>query len=162
MKGEIKRICELQPHYSSQNTPEMKERGVALRRGLKQAIESIESSLAEALGEFGDDLFVEASDGIGRKTELPWVRFSSRRMSPKATEGFYGVVHFSTDGSAVHVTVGCGASRFQNGEFVVLPDDQLDSQTEWARNVVMEALGTLEPFTDSADSGATRELPRSF
>ena len=162
MKDAIKRICELQPHYSFQNTPEMQERGAALRRRLKPAIERMEPSLAEALVEFGGELFVEASDGIGRKTELPWVRFSSRRMSPNPREGFYCVIHFSTDGSAVHVTVGCGASRFQNGEFVVLPDDQLDSQTEWARNVVMEALGTLEPFTDSHDFGASRELPRSF
>jgi hypothetical protein len=85
MKGEIKRICELQPHYSSQNTPEMKGRGVALRSGLKPAIERMESFLAEALGEFRDEFFVEASDGIGLKTELPWVRFSSRRISPYIT-----------------------------------------------------------------------------
>ena len=85
MKDVIKRICELQPHYSFQNTPEMQERGAALRRRLKPAIERMEPSFAEALGEFGDEFSVEASHGISRKTELPWARLSSRRMSPNPT-----------------------------------------------------------------------------
>ena len=103
MKEALKRICELQPHYSSENTPEMQERGAQLRAVLKPAIEQLKPTLAEALGRFGQDFDVDASDGIGRKTELPWVRFCSKNMSPSPTEGFYSVIHFSTDGSAAHV-----------------------------------------------------------
>ena len=118
--------------------------------------------LAPVMGSFGESFHVDASDGIGRKTELPWVRFCSSAMSPHPTEGFYCVLHFSTDGSALHVTVGCGSSRFFNGYTVVLPDSEIDTQTEWARTVIRERLGTLSPFTDPPEFGASRRLPKSF
>jgi hypothetical protein len=162
MKEALKRICELQPLYTAENTPEMKERGAVLREALKPAIEQMKPDLSRALGPFGGSFTVDASDGIGRKTELPWVRFCSEEMSPSPTEGFYAVIHFSTDGSAVHITLGCGSSKWHKGSSVPLPDKELDAQTAWARSVVKEALGTVEPFSDAADFGATRKLPVSF
>ena len=162
MKGELKRICELQPLYTAKKTPEMGERGGIVRGPLKTALEALEPILAPTLGRFGGDFHVDASDGIGNKTELPWVRFCSKEMSPKPTEGFYCVLHFSTGGDAVHVTVGCGSSRFSNGYSIVLPKPELDRQTAWARSVVVEGLGTLDPFTDPPEFGATRPLPLSF
>lgn len=133
-----------------------------VRSDLKIELDGLRPRLAAALAPFGSDLLVEGSDGIGRKTELPWVRFCSRNMSPNPTEGFYCVTHFSTDGSAVHVTVGCGSSRFHKGSSVPLPDHELDVQTDWARRVVIEQFGTLVPFDDPADFGARRPLPISF
>jgi hypothetical protein len=125
MKAAIRRICELQPEYSADNTPAMQERGRLLREDLVSQLRALEEPLSAALGRFGGDFSVDASDGIGRKTELPWVRFCSRGMSPRPTEGFYSVLHFSTDGSAVHVTVGCGSSQFVNGSFRRSPDEDL-------------------------------------
>ncbi len=162
LKNDLKRICELQPSYTSLNTPEMQERGGLLRGPVKLAIEALRPMLSPELGRFGSDFHVSASDGIGRKTELPWIRYCSRSMSPRPTEGFYCVIHFSTDGSAIHVTLGCGSSRFFNGYSVVLPDDELDAQTAWARAVISEQFGNIEPFTDSSQFGATRPLPLSF
>lgn len=162
MHEALVRICELQPAYSSQNTPEMQERGDLLRHSVKPALEALKHRIAPCMGRFGDDFHVDASDGIGRKTELPWARFCSEIMSPKPTEGFYFVMHFSTDGSAVHFTIGCGSSRYERGEFVVLPDREIDRQTEWARGVIREKFGTLSPFDDIADFGAKRPLPKSF
>lgn len=158
----LKRICELQPAYSPDNTPAMIERGELIRRNVRSSIDSMRHVLAPALGEFGSTFHTDASDGIGRKTELPWVRFCSEAMSPKPTEGFYSVIHFSTDGSAVHITVGCGSSRFFRGSSIVLPDKELDAQTAWARSVVLEKFGTLDPFRDPPSFGASRRLPRSF
>ena len=43
-----------------------------------------------------------------------------------------------------------------------LPSQELDAQTAWARRVVIEEYGTLSPFHDTADFGATRPLPVSF
>lgn len=140
----------------------MQERGEILRRRVKPAVEALKERLASRMGRFGKDFHVDASDGIGRKTELPWVRFCSEAMSPKPTEGFYFVMHFSTDGSAVHFTLGCGSSRYKGGEFVVLPGPEIDRQTDWARTVVGEEFGTLVPFDDPADFGARRPLPKSF
>lgn len=162
LRETLERICQLQPEYSAANTPAMQERGRLVRGDLKAEIEKLRPRLSVALGAFGNDLFIDTSDGIGRKTELPWVRVCSRGMSPNPTEGFYCVMHFSTDGSAVHVTVGCGSSRFHKASSVPLPDDELDRQTAWARHVVIEEFGTLEPFGDPADFGARRPLPISF
>ncbi|CUH46438.1 hypothetical protein RUA4292_00604 [Ruegeria atlantica] len=162
MWKDLKKICELQPNYSSKNTPRMQLRGEVLRGPVKDAIEDLETVLAPKLGRFGGSFHVDASDGVGRKTELPWVRFCSSEMSPRPTEGFYCVIHFSTDGSAVHVTLSCGSSRFKGGEFVILPDREIDAQTSWARAIVANEFGSLEPFVDDAEFGATRPLPKAF
>lgn len=54
------------------------------------------------------------------------------------------------------------SSKFDNGYSITLPGDELDNRTAWARGVVLEARGTLEPFTDSNDFGARARLPKSF
>ncbi|MFC6463327.1 MrcB family domain-containing protein [Paracoccus aerius] len=162
MRDTLRRICELQPYYSSKNTPEMQERGRLVRQVLTEDIRALRVLLSAALGEFGHDILVEGSDGIGRKTELAWTRFCSEEMSPRPTDGFYVVLHFSTDGSGVNIAVGCSSSKFHNGYSVVLPPNELDNRCEWARRVVLEDRGSLEPFTDPSDFGARAKLPQSF
>lgn len=162
MRDTLRRICELQPAYSSVNTPEMQERGRLIRQKLAEEIRELRDPLVRALGTFGHDFFVEGSDGIGRKTELAWARFCSEGMSPRPTEGFYVVLHFSTDGSGVNIAVGCSSSRFHNGYSIVLPLEDLDKRCEWARQIVFEDRGSLAPFTDSNSFGARAKLPKSF
>lgn len=162
MRETLRRICELQPYYSSKNTPEMQERGQLIRQDLTRELRDHEDPLSRALGGFGHDFHVDASDGIGNKTELPWARFCSKAMSPKPTDGFYVVLHFSTDGSGVNIAVGCSSSKFYNGYSIVLAPEEIDERTEWARRVVLEDRGTLAPFTDANDFGARLPLPKSF
>lgn len=162
LTSDLAKVCSLQRHYSAENTAEMQARGQIVRGALPAHLRLISTDLARGLGAFGGDLIIEASDGIGRKTELPWIRFASKRMSPRPTEGFYCVTHFSTDGTAFHITIGCGSSKFSNGSSVPLPDVELDRQTSWARSVVLRAAGTLSPFLDHASFGARRKLPVSF
>ena len=64
----IRRISELQPYYSPDNTPEMQERGRLIRGDLANGIRALCGPLSAALGRFGGDFRVDASDGIGRKT----------------------------------------------------------------------------------------------
>ncbi|UXX82085.1 DUF3883 domain-containing protein [Roseovarius pelagicus] len=162
MRETLRRICELQPAYSSENTPEMQKRGQLIRQKLPEEVRALQEPLARALGPFGHDFFVEGSDGIGRKTELAWTRFCSKEMSPRPTDGFYVVIHFSTDGSGVNIAVGCSSSKFHNGYSIVLPLEELDKRCEWARGIVMEDRHSLEPFTDANDFGARAKLPKSF
>lgn len=162
MRDTLRRICELQPEYSSENTPEMQERGRLIRQELAEEIRALREPLARALGPFGHDFFVEGSDGIGRKTELAWTRFCSKEMSPRPTDGFYVVLHFSTDGSGVNIAVGCSSSKFYNGNSIVLPLEELDKRCEWAREIVLEERGNLSSFTDANDFGARAKLPKSF
>jgi hypothetical protein len=46
----IKEICELQPKWTSKNTPEMKRRGELIRKDLAQAIRSNEVEFKKDLG----------------------------------------------------------------------------------------------------------------
>ncbi|WOI35000.1 DUF3578 domain-containing protein [Tritonibacter scottomollicae] len=162
MRDTLRRICELQPTYSSENTPAMQERGRLIRQKLVEEIRALRNPLTRALGPFGHDFHVEGSDGIGRKTELAWVRFCSKEMSPRPTDGFYVVLHFSTDGSGVNIAVGCSSSKFHNGSSIVLPLEELDKRCEWAREIVFEERGRLKSFTDANDFGARAKLPKSF
>ena len=75
-------ISSLQPHYSPDNTDKMQQRGHLIRNTLVDEIQSRKKILQSALGDFGMDFDVGASDGKGRKTEAPWVRSYSRSMSP--------------------------------------------------------------------------------
>lgn len=155
-------IAALQPAYAPDNTPEMQARGRLIRKDLADEVAALGPVLAERLGHFGTDFSVDASDGIGRKTEAPWVRFYSKRMSPTPREGFYAVVHFSADGSAFWVTVGCGSTIWNGGDLRPLPDAELQKRTDWARSVVIGSVGSVEPLVDQISLGAKAALPRTF
>jgi hypothetical protein len=158
----LREICALQPSYSWINTPAMKRRGELIRRLLPEEIRQSEDEIRAALGEFEDDFDIEGSDGIGRKTEAPWVRFYARSMSPSAREGYYVVIHFAADGSAVYITVGCGSTTWANGDLKPVSDDELKRRTEWAREIIEHRFGSMLPFADEIALGAKAALPRTF
>lgn len=158
----LRQISQLQPAYSPSNTPPMQARGSLIRSTLVGEVRGLAAVLSSELAEFGDDFGVEASDGIGRKTEAPWVRFFSRRMSPTPRDGFYVVIHFSADGSAFWITVGCGSTVWNGGDLRALPDAELQERTQWARSVVNRQLGGVGQFIDTIALGARASLPKSF
>jgi hypothetical protein len=157
----LRRICDLQPSYSPNNTPEMQERGQLIRHALPDEFRSMSAELRTALGPmFGPEFGVDASDGIGRKTEAPWVRIFATSMSPRPTAGWYVVVHFAADGQTVFVTVGCGSTVWSNGSLKRESPAKLAEQTDWAQSVVRHKFGTLAPFEDTIELGAKAPLPR--
>ncbi len=158
----IEKICILQPKYSSRNTPDMQERGRLVRSELASAVRAEIPRLQAAFDSVFNDLYVDASDGIGRKTEAPWVRLYSRAMSPSPREGFYLVLHFAADGSGCFVTVGCGSTIWRGGDLRPLPDKDLSDRTSWARLVVIDSFGELAPFSDQMSLGAKAGLPKTF
>ena len=156
------RICELQPSYSPTNTSEMQERGRLIRQELPAEVRESESDLRLALGLFGDEFDVGASDGIGRKTEAPWVRFFAKSMAPTPRDGFYVVIHFAANGSAVFISIGCGSTIWSNGDLRAVSDEELKARTDWGREVIRERFGSLHPFTDEMLLGAHAALPGTF
>ncbi|KPA87828.1 hypothetical protein PF66_05786 [Pseudomonas asplenii] len=162
MESTLGKVCALQPKYSSTNTPEMQERGHLIRSVLAGELRTRLPALQKAFDSVFDDLAVEGSDGIGRKTEAPWVRVFSRAMSPTAREGFYLVIHFAADGSAVFITVGCGSTIWSGGDLRPVSDDELKARTSWARSVVQQRWKALSPFDDEIVLGARASLPRTF
>ncbi len=162
MKEILAHICRLQTKYSSSNTPEMKERGHLIRHELAQELRDRLPNLQKAFDGVFDDLEVEGSDGIGRKTEAPWVRLFSKAMSPNAREGFYLVIHFAANGSAVYFTVGCGSTVWSRGDLRPVSDDELMRRTAWARSVIEQRWETISPYHDKIALGAHAPLPRTF
>ena len=162
MKNVLERICDLQPKYSSSNTPEMQERGRLVRSDLAHNLKDRLPTLQRAFDVIFDDLAVEASDGIGRKTEAPWVRLFSKAMSPNPREGYYFVIHFSADGSSIFFTVGCGSTIWSGGDLRAIPDEELRVRTSWAKAVITQRFKSLTPFTDKIDLNAKAPLPKTF
>jgi MrcB-like, N-terminal domain/Domain of unknown function (DUF3883) len=162
MQTTLKNICLLQKKYSSTNTPEMQERGHLIRGVLTQELRDLLPKLKTAFDTIFDDLLVEGSDGIGRKTEAPWVRLFSKAMSPNPREGFYLVIHFAADGSAVFITVGCGSTVWSGGDLIPVSDHELQKRTSWAKSVIEQRWESLSPFNDQISLGAKAALPRTF
>lgn len=162
MQQILAQICALQPRYSSSNTPEMQERGRLVRTELVAELRSRLTELRSAFDPAFDDLDVDASDGIGRKTEAPWARIFSKAMSPNPRSGFYLVIHFAADGSAVFVTVGCGGTIWSGGDLRAVSDEELIRRTSWARGVVQERWGSIAPFDSEMRLGAKASLPKTF
>ncbi|MCM0028711.1 MAG: DUF3578 domain-containing protein [Polynucleobacter sp.] len=140
----------------------MQERGKLIRTDLANQLRHRLSVIRSAFDPIFDDLAVEASDGIGRKTEAPWVRIFSKAMSPNPREGYYFVIHFSADGTAIFFTVGCGSTVWSGGDLRAIPDKELEIRTSWAKTVVLQRFKTLEPFTDNILLGARAPLPKTF
>lgn len=160
----IKQIAQLQTQYSSENTPLMAERGLLIRQHLPKALSAHANTFAERLGSHGSFLKIEGSDGIGRKTQAPWVRLFSEELSPSATTGFYVVLHFSVSGELCFVTVGCSATRWDNdkGDLVKTSDDDLKAKVDWAIGVLDKKGLDRSAFTDTISIGSEHSLPKSF
>lgn len=160
----IKQIAALQLQYSSENTPAMAARGLLIRRDLPRALGAYSSAFAERLGPHGDHMKIEGSDGIGRKTQAPWVRIFSGELSPSATSGFYMVIHFAVNGELCFVTVGCGATRWDNekGDLVKSSDRDLKAKVDWAVGVLDKQGLDHSTFADTIAIGSEHSLPQSF
>lgn len=162
LKAILKKICDLQPSYSSENTIEMQERSRLIRSELVSELRARSSMLSPHMGEYGGDFLVGASDGIGRKTEAPWVRFCSEKMSPAPTDGYYFVIHFSRDGTACFLTVGCGSTKWENGSLTPLKQDKLLEKTQLAKRALLSEESSLGNYQDEISLGANAPLPKTF
>ena len=140
----------------------MKERGALIRQELPSELRSRLSLLKGMFNDIFDDLAVEASDGIGRKTEAPWVRICSKAMSPSPREGYYLVFHFAANGSAFYITVGCGSTIWSGGDLRAVPDKELEQRTSWAQEIISSKLGELASFEAEMKLEAKAPLTRTF
>ena len=127
LPGILNEILSLQPMFSSLNTPEMERRGILIRKSAP----SVLLSWAENHG-----LSTEGSDGVGRKSRIPWFRAYSRLHSPKATTGWYIVFLISFDGSAVYLSLIQGTTDYINNKFIRKPSEELASRVLSARQIL--------------------------
>ena len=138
------RIAQLQASYSSQNTPEMQERGVLVRQTAPSIIQDF---LAQGSVGGVEDVKVRGQDGVGLKNRVPFVRVFSQDLSPKPTQGWYVVYLFSTTGDSVYLSINQGTTKFENGSFVPRDPEELKESAESARQLLREELIAHGRFT---------------
>lgn len=142
MRDEIQEILLLQENYTAVNTETMQRRGVLVRRELPAKIREHVAKISSEgrVGDFG----VEGSDGVGRKTLIPWIRVHSKVRSPKPTSGWYAVYLFSSKGDRAYLSLIQGTTYWDGGELRRRPESELASRVRWAR----ESLGLTETPPD--------------
>ena len=124
LKETLERILELQNDFNSANTPEMKERGILIRKIGPEILRSWIKSHPK--------LSAEGRDGTGRKTLVPWFRVHSPENSPSATTGWYFAFLFSADGNSVYLSLMQGTTNFINNQFIRKSPDILYERAVWA------------------------------
>lgn len=127
----------------------MQERGRLVRHDvaswLREQLPAFKSSAPVEI----DDWQVEARDGTGLKSEIPWVRVHSAGRSPSATTGWYVVYLFGAQGDHVYLSLMQGATVWQNGEFRSRPRSELRRRAQWARDVLAARLSARPDLVDA-------------
>jgi hypothetical protein len=138
ISSQIREVLELQKEYTFKNTPAMQRRGKLIR-------EEIAGSLIENLDRFKSkyeitiqDLWVQGKDGDGNKAEIPWVRLSSKELSPSATKGWYVVFLFSATGSNCYLSLGHASTTYDGDSMErryqkALSPEVAESLMNWGR-----------------------------
>lgn len=149
-------IVSLQREHTSANTPAMARRGELVRKELKSEIMERRLDLATALGRYGDDLGAEGSDGIGRKSLVPWARFFSRRMSPTPTRGWYVVYLFHPDATGVSLCLSHASTTPKDGNFQSRSQAETEELVAWAQSVLRNEFADGSDVRDGVHLGRHR------
>ena len=94
-------VLNLQPQFSAKMTGAMEKRGVLIR----DVVLAIRRHLLPELRRVIADLEIEGKNGSGNPARVPWVRLFSPKHSSNPQVGHYLVFLFSSDGSAVFLSL---------------------------------------------------------
>lgn len=155
---------DLQPSWTSKNTPEMRARGVIIRQELPSALRRHAAALAQALDAAPSPggLGIEGRDGTGLKTEVPWVRVFGREQSPSATTGWYVVYLFSATGQRVYLSLNQGTTIWTGGDYKARKAEDLRARVGWARPLLAEAVATRQDLQETIQLDARTPLGRGY
>jgi hypothetical protein len=163
MRELLRDVLRLQPAWHSKNTPEMEKRGRLVRRDVVNWLREQLPAVERAVPDEVDDWTAEGSDGAGLKSEIPWARVYSARLSPSATVGWYVVYLFGARGDRVYLSLMQGATRWRNGEFQPRPRHELRQRSEWARAALAASLQVRPDLVETIELGARKSnLGRAY
>jgi len=83
----IMQILELQLEYTDRDTDSMRKRGELVRTDIPAILRGWGVRPVADGGWVPFDAGVQGKDGIGRKSQVPWVRVHSVELSPSSTTG---------------------------------------------------------------------------
>jgi hypothetical protein len=161
MRELFETVMALQARHSSQNTPEMMERGKLIRDAIPAEMREWSAAKAAALLPFRGRLNVQGRDGTGLKTFVPWVRIHSPEMSPSAQSGWYVVYLFRSDGEGVALCISHGSTRFDGRDFKPRSASEATQLMAWGRAIIgpqAKANGMIE----GVDLGSSKRLSKAY
>ena len=121
----LEEVLQLQKRYSSSPTEDMQERGILIRK--------VAPSIVRGWISKEEVNFSEGSDGVGRKSRIPWFRVFHQDYSPSATMGWYLVYLFALDGSAVYLSLNQGTTFSTGNDFVTRDVKETQDRVDRAR-----------------------------
>ena len=139
----LRETLALQKSWTSSNSEPMQRRGVLIRHFGPSALEEERDEFARVFQVERGGVVIEGRDGTGPKSEIPWFRYGSQAMSPRATDGWYCVYLFCADGSAVYLSLTCGSTNWNGSSFVPRNSDELRSLASWGKSVAAQELAEL-------------------
>jgi hypothetical protein len=81
-------------------------------------------------------LRVEARDGTGGKSRVPWIRIFDPKTSPSSTNGWYVVILFSASGDGAYLSLNQGTSKWVKKAVVRAPLEAIQERTSYARTLL--------------------------
>ncbi|WP_282297820.1 DUF3578 domain-containing protein [Stenotrophomonas sp. PS02289] len=136
IKDDVLEVLRLQKDYSPSVTESMARRGSIIRQALPRGLSRIAEELRIGAGIRPGEFLLEGSDGQGRRSLVPWVRFSSRVRSPSATKGWYVVLLFREDGSGAYLGLAHASNESASGGFVSRSAAEATRLVKWARDLI--------------------------
>jgi predicted subunit of tRNA(5-methylaminomethyl-2-thiouridylate) methyltransferase len=136
IREDLHSVMRLQRDYSAELTDAMKVRGLTIRTSIPAYMGQIADDLCTQSRIPPAELLIEGGDGIGRKAQVPWVRFASRTRSPRATVGWYVVWLFEENGEGAYLALVHASTNNIAGEFVERSQQETRRLVGWAREVV--------------------------
>jgi len=155
-------VLALQARYTSKNNADMELRGHLIRDVIPDRLAELRTSLAEAADLEASDLSIQGKDGVGRKSEVPWVRFASKEKSPSATVGWYVVWLFRRDGAGVYLALAHGSTTFNGGSLIARSDEDLSTLMKWSRASLGPGLLANPGLVSRVHLGSTGALALAY
>ncbi len=136
MRELLQEVIDLQKAWTANNTPEMKQRGLLIRRAIPDDLRSRGTAIRSTLGVVGEDTDAEGRDAMGLASRIPWVRWHSKSRSPSATQGWYVVYLFHPEGTGVSLCLSHGSTVHQDGALTQRSAKEVQALMTWAAGVV--------------------------
>lgn len=162
LKAQMQEVLDLQLLYSSQNTEDMRSRGLLIRDGIPRQISALGQSLADAARIPAGELIIEGRDATGLKSEVPWVRIASRRVSPRATAGWYVVFLFRRDGAGVYLVLAHGSTTPQAGAFIPRGNSELADLMRWGRDALEHDISSIPDLLLEVSLATRQAVPKAY
>lgn len=138
MRELFEQVLQLQDQFTSENTVAMVTRGKLIRQDIPEEMLGWAATHVGAASPYEGRLATEGSDGMGRKTYVPWARIFAPEYSSSAQRGWYVVWLFRADGAGVYLCISHGSSQFDGMSFIRRPLAEMAPLLDWARDLLAE------------------------